>query len=190
MTSEPGITAEEAMERLRIGNAEYVRSGRYGGDVSAEARMRNAKSQHPYAVIVSCSDSREIPEAIFSAGTGDLFVIRTAGNTVGSETAGSAEYAVEHLGCRLIVVMGHTGCGAVAAALGEPEGGLVEGILEDVRRAIGGERNPARASELNAMRSAEVLADALDGLAAEVVPAIYDIGSGEVRFLGGEEQDV
>src|SRR5262249_35121861 len=80
-------------------------------------RTEEAKGQHPYAVIVSCSDSRVPPELVFDAGIGDLFVIRTAGNRLDDLVLASIEYAVEHLGCSLVVVLGHERCGAVTAAV-------------------------------------------------------------------------
>ena len=96
------ITAADAMRRLKEGNAAYLNSRTGCGDVSPEIRIYTVKSgQKPYAVIIACSDSRGIPEYIFSAGIGDLFVIRVAGNVIDNNQLGSIEYAVERLAdCR------------------------------------------------------------------------------------------
>lgn len=111
------LTALNALERLKEGNKIYINSEKGAGDVSPQKRLFTSKNgQNPYAVIVSCSDSRVIPECIFSAGIGDLFVIRVAGNVIDNHQLGSIEYAVGHLGCNLVVVLGYTMCGAVGAA--------------------------------------------------------------------------
>jgi carbonic anhydrase len=106
------------LNRLKEGNAKFVKAIANDADVSLPLRKELAeKGQRPYAIIVTCADSRVPPEHIFNAGLGDLFVIRTAGNVVGEYERASVEYAVAHLGTRLVVVMGHTHCGAVNAAL-------------------------------------------------------------------------
>lgn len=112
------ISATEALERLREGNRRYV-----AGDRSADAAMDHARrselvgGQEPFAVILGCSDSRVPVEMIFDQGLGDLFVIRVAGNIVASSQIGSIEFAAERFGTRLVVVLGHTRCGAVGATL-------------------------------------------------------------------------
>lgn len=128
-----GVTADEAWRRLDEGNQRFASGhGRAVADCSAR-RAELVKGQQPFAVIVSCSDSRVGPEIVFDQGLGDLFVIRTAGEVVDDETMGSIEYAVEHLGSPLIVVLGHSGCGAVTAAV---EGGSPPGHIGSVTRAI------------------------------------------------------
>src|SRR6266700_5152546 len=87
------------------------------GEQAAKRRAELAKSQHPFAIILSCSDSRVPPEIVFDEGLGDLFVVRVAGNVVDDDVLGSIEYAVEHLGSSLVVVMGHQSCGAVKAVV-------------------------------------------------------------------------
>lgn len=112
------IPASAALERLKAGNQIYLNAKKGSGDVSPARRLSTSEEgQKPYAVIVSCSDSRVIPEYIFSAGIGELFVVRVAGNVIEGYQLGSIEYAVEHLGCRLVIVLGHTRCGAVSAGL-------------------------------------------------------------------------
>jgi len=111
-------------------------------------------------------------------------VIRSAGNTIDSSIIGSVEYAVEHLGCNLVVVMGHTRCGAISAALSGMSGPKVDGILNDIREAAGPERDPMTVTELNVMRSVGILKEDLildEGVL--VIGAMYDTLTGEVRFL-------
>ncbi len=175
----------ELLNRLREGNIRYIGSVSGNGDISPQRREDTAlNGQHPFAVIVCCSDSRVIPEEIFSCGIGDLFVIRTAGNTVGASEAGSIDYALGHLGVKLVAVMGHTGCGAVAAAIGGHAEGHAGHIVKKIEAAIGNEKDPTRASVLNALESVRQLKDMFEGLYpdADIVPALYDIRTGEVDF--------
>src|SRR5947209_7883859 len=120
VASEPTSTnTDDALKRLLDGNARFVagKSAELNGSQLIERRAALAKDQKPFAVIVSCSDSRVPPELVFNVGLGDVFVIRTAGEVVDAVALGSIEYAVEHLGSSLIVVLGHQQCGAVAAAV-------------------------------------------------------------------------
>ena len=111
------ISPDEALGRLKQGNAIFARGG---ANISLPSMARVAelsKGQKPFAVIIGCSDSRAAPELIFDCNLGELFVVRVAGSTVSREGLGSIVYAVEHLGAPLIVVLGHTKCGAVGAAV-------------------------------------------------------------------------
>ena len=102
MVLEYKVSAEQALQKLKDGNSEYLSAKTSSGDISLEKRVNTCdKGQQPYAVIVTCSDSRVIPESIFSAGIGDLFVIRVAGNVIDDHQLGSIEYATEHLGMML-----------------------------------------------------------------------------------------
>ena len=172
-----------ALQRLQEGNKLYISSERAVGDISQAKRLETYKNgQHPYAVIVSCADSRVIPESIFSAGIGDLFTIRVAGNVVDNNQLGSIEYAVEHLGCRLVVVLGHTSCGAVGAARGQNTG-FVKFITDEIRRAIGDETDEVKASALNVNQSVSKIKNLIkvDGLL--VTGALYHTDSGTVEFF-------
>src|SRR5687768_703527 len=112
-----GPSADQALARLVAGNERFVRGeSRLAGD-SVKSLSDLAKGQRPYATILGCSDSRVPPEWVFDAGLGELFVIRVAGNVFSPEVAGSMQYAGAHLQTPLFVVLGHEGCGAVAAAL-------------------------------------------------------------------------
>jgi carbonic anhydrase len=113
----PAITADEALERLQAGNQRFLDGTARFPTVQKEILADLAKGQHPYATILACSDSRVPPELIFDAGFGELFVIRVAGNVYSPEVAASLQYAGWHLQTPLFVVLGHTSCGAVHAAL-------------------------------------------------------------------------
>lgn len=180
---EKHVTAFDALERLKEGNKIYINSTKYAGDISPEKRLLTSQNgQHPFAVIISCSDSRVIPESIFSVGIGDLFVIRVAGNVIDNIQLGSIEYAVEHLGCRLVVVLGHTGCGAVSAAL-EQNSGYVKFITDEIKHAIGNETDMIKAVVLNMKQSVSKIKDRLnieEGIL--VMGALYHTESGVVDF--------
>ncbi|HEY7392870.1 MAG TPA: carbonic anhydrase [Bryobacteraceae bacterium] len=127
------LTADTALTRLLDGNQRYARHKERHPDQSAARQKELAGGQHPFAVILGCADSRVPPELLFDQGLGDLFVIRVAGNIVDDAVLGSIEYAVEHLGTKLILVLGHENCGAVSAAV---EGGEAAGHLRAVGTAI------------------------------------------------------
>ena len=176
--------AYSALARLKEGNKTYLNAEKNGGDISIRRRLYTYENgQSPYAVIVGCADSRVIPESIFSAGIGELFVIRAAGNVLDSFALGSVEYAVEHLNCKLVVVMGHTGCGAVGAAH-QKNSGYLGRITDEIKVAIGNEQDGEKASILNAKHSAEKARSILphsEGVL--VVSALYHTDSGKVDFF-------
>ena len=185
MHCESRIPSDEAYRLLVSGNEEYLHTSQHSGDISSKRRTETAENgQHPYAVVISCSDSRVIPEVIFSAGIGDLFTIRTAGNTIDRCTLGSIEYAVSHLGCTLVVILGHTDCGAVTSAIRSEHIGHVGSILRRIKRGIGHERKVCVACEKNVGFSLENLRKHYpepDGV--RYVGAMYDIRTGKVTFL-------
>ena len=183
------MTAAEALEKLIEGNRHYIESGKYTGDVSEKIRMITARAgQHPYAVILCCSDSREIPEAIFSAGIGDLFVIRVAGNVVGKHQLGSIEYAAGHLGCQLVLVLGHDHCGAVGAAILHESEDDITSITDEILEAVGNEKDEYRASCLNVQNGINKIKNnaafrRLEEKGVEIKGAIYRLESGKVELL-------
>ena len=179
---EKNISAFDALERLKEGNKIYISAKTGVGDISPEVRRYTSEhGQKPYAVIVGCSDSRVIPESIFSAGIGELFVIRVAGNVIDNIQMGSIEYATEHLGCQLVVVLGHTGCGAVCAAM-EQNDGYVKFITDEIKRAVGEETDAVKASIINAKQSASKIEKLLNKTDVAVVTALYHTDSGAVDF--------
>lgn len=182
-------TAEEALKKLKDGNKQYLDAKESIGDISVALRKKtNDEGQAPYAIVVTCSDSRVIPESIFSAGIGDIFVIRVAGNVIDNHQLGSIEYAAEHLGSRLIVVMGHTNCGAVGAAIGGGAEDYIKFITDEIRKAIGGETDNYKACCLNVRNSMKVIEDSLklqqeEKKDIQVCGAVYHLEDGRVEFL-------
>ncbi len=185
------ISASDALIRLKKGNDAYLNARFSGGEISPELRKKTADGgQHPYAIIVSCSDSRVIPESIFTAGIGDLFVVRVAGNVIDNHQLGSIEYAASHLGCPLALVLGHTRCGAVNAAVrhgSESNEGYVRFILDEILLAARGETDENTVCRMNVERSVSVIRENLcekeSPLSLKVQGAIYHVESGLVEFL-------
>lgn len=190
MSQAPVCTAADAIYRLSAGNLKYLNAEKGCGDISRGARLSSwVRGQAPYAIVVTCSDSRVIPESIFSAGIGELFVIRLAGNVIDAHQLGSIEYAAGHLGCRLVVVLGHTHCGAVDAAIYHEPGGYIRYITDEIKKAIGDETDPYRASCLNVRNSVRQIEKSLcihqieEETGLRVVGAMYHIEDGSVEFL-------
>ena len=184
------LSSDEALARLKAGNERYLRARTSTSDISPELRAQTAaEGQRPYAIVLACSDSRVIPEAIFSANIGDLFVIRVAGNIVDNHQMGSIEYADEHLGCHLVVVLGHTGCGAVEAAIHHELTGNVKFIGDEIAQAIDGEKDEAAATLKNIEHSVQKIKDRRDVLLEDeefdlrIVGALYHTDTGLVEFL-------
>ncbi len=168
--------------RLTEGNRQYR------GNSDENLRLETAENgQHPHAIVMCCSDSRVIPEQIFDAGLGELFVIRVAGNVLDRHQLGSIEYAAGHLDCHQIIVLGHTDCGAVSAALHGGGDGFIRYITDEILEAVGAECDPYRACCLNVQHAVERLrkefADHPEVGEAEISGAVYDIRSGGVSWL-------
>ncbi|MEU9702649.1 carbonic anhydrase [Streptomyces sp. NPDC047981] len=137
----PRTSPSVALDTLLAGNRRFVDGTQEHPNQDAARRAELAPGQEPFAVILGCSDSRLAAEIIFDQGLGDLFVVRTAGHVLGAEVLGSVEYATSVLGCRLVVVLGHDSCGAVAAARaavedGMPAPGFVRDVVERVTPSI------------------------------------------------------
>ena len=178
--------ASELIARLVSGNAVYCAA-------ADPLRRETAENgQRPYAIVICCSDSRVIPERIFDAKLGELFVVRVAGNVLDRHQLGSVEYAAAHLGCKLVLVLGHTGGGAVGAALKGERGGYIGALVDEILEAIGEERDPDRAAEKNvrhvAARLKAEFAEHPEIERIEVVGAMYSLNDGAVRFLAEEEE--
>lgn len=139
--------------------------------------------QHPYALIITCSDSRVIPEEIFNVGPGELFVIRTAGNVINEGELATIEYAIEHLKVQYILVLGHTHCGAVHASIHHEHGQYIDVILNRIRRSIGNETNELEASKKNAQAEVKFIKEKFKQYQGEVKAAIYDIETNKVTIL-------
>lgn len=197
----PPADSREALERLKSGNARFVRDASIHQHQSHEWRKRLTKGQNPFATILSCADSRVPVELVFDEGFGDLFSIRIAGNIIAEDVVGSVQYAARHLHTKLFVVMGHESCGAVTAAvdamlgkLDEPEhiAALVRMItpgLKNLDRTTARDALIAAAVEANVVWSMRQLARmpetrrSLRDKSADLVGAVYDLDSGKVRFV-------
>ena len=182
------ISAEEAIKRLKEGNAQYVSTDTFEADISSTLLEHFANNgQKPYAIVVGCSDSRVIPERIFHAAMGDLFTIRVAGNVIDDHQLGSIEYAAGHLGTNLIVVLGHTQCGAVTAAIKHDPSGFIKYITDEIKQAIGDEQDDYKAAVLNVKQSVSIIESSLEIQKDEeqglrVIGAIYRIEDGIIEF--------
>lgn len=187
--SDAHVPAEEALARLKSGNQIYVDGLDHKRDLSAERiEALFEHGQKPFATVITCSDSRVVPEHIFMTGLGELFVIRVAGNVVGDIEAASAFYACEHLHTKLLLVLGHTHCGAIKAAL-DGEGGPVAPLTDRIAEAIGDADDPYEASVLNTQAAMQTLSEMPsiarleDENGLRISGAIYHTHSGVVDFL-------
>jgi carbonic anhydrase len=196
------VTAEEAILRLKAGNTRFAeeKTTHAGGD--AARRSATARGQQPFVTILGCSDSRVPLEAVFDRGIGDIFAIRVAGNICGVDEMGSIEYGVGPLGTHLLVVLGHTDCGAVTAAVtGAEVHGNIRRVVEKIEPAVataqaahrglhGMDLVPA-AIEANVWYSIEELLTGspmtrrlIESGKLKVIGAIYDVKTGKVQWLG------
>lgn len=187
MAHHQNLPATEAMAKLKAGNERYLDASSNPGDISRQIRQKTCdEGQTPYAIVITCSDSRVIPESIFCAGIGELFTIRVAGNVMDHHQLGSVEYAADHLGTNLVVVLGHTHCGAVGAAVAGSPDGFVKYITDEIKKAIGDEKDEEKASRLNVERSVSIIKEQLkltDSSDLKVCGALYHIDSGKVEFM-------
>lgn len=193
------LDAEAALERLRRGNEAFLATDANDGDTSlATVRRLFEEGQAPFACVVSCADSRVVPEHIFMTGLGELFCVRVAGNVVGDMGLASCVYASEHLRVPLLLVMGHTHCGAIEAAIeaaiesgdeGEPADDALQPLVGAIAENIGDERDPYAASVANTYAAVQALLDdpsiqmLQDSAGLAVRGAIYHTHSGRVEFL-------
>ena len=179
-------SAEEALTLLKEGNARFVSGELAPKDSHAADREVLSGGQVPYAIVLCCADSRVAPEIYFDQKLGDIFVIRNAGNVVDEVVLGSIEYGAEHLGSPLVVVLGHTSCGAVTAAV---QGGdlprNIQAIVNKIAPSVGEGEEVNTVAAKNAKAMAAEIADdeIIKHLGTKVVPAVYNILSGEVEWL-------
>lgn len=186
------VGADAALTRLKVGNQRFVDASVSSGKPVGARRAATANAQHPFAIIVGCADSRTSPEIVFDQSIGDLFVIRTAGNLVDDYALGSIEYAVEHLGVRLIVVLGHQKCGAVQAALSGGEApGHIHALVSAIHPAAEAVKGKPGDPLTNAIHENDALVAGkirkkvrLGDLASQVrvVEGCYDLRTGKVDW--------
>jgi carbonic anhydrase len=197
---QPAVAPAEAIAKLKEGNGRYTSGNLQHPGQTTDRRTELAKSQHPFAIILSCSDSRVPPEIVFDQGLGDLFVVRVAGNVIDDHALGSIEYAVDHLGARLIVVLGHQSCGAVKAAKetiaakGKAPGhiqSLVTAIQPAVEATVKGDLEATvEANVKNVVQavrtSTPILKPKVDSGEVQVIGGYYSLDTGAVAFLGAK----
>ena len=192
----PPIATAEVLGRLEAGNRRHVAGKLMHPRQDARRRAELATEQRPYAIVLGCSDSRTSPEVLFDQGLGDLFVVRVAGNVLNDQILGSIEYAVEHLGAKAVVVLGHERCGAVKAtketlaakAEAPPH---INSLVSAIRPAV----EAAPGADLEAMTHANIryvvqglrssapsLKAKVDAREIAVVGAYYDLDTGKVHF--------
>lgn len=199
--AEQSVSPHDALKRLQDGNARFVSGESQHPHEAREWRSILEGGQRPFAVVLGCSDSRVPPELLFDQGFGDLFIVRVAGNVVDTDVIASIEYAVDHLDTRLVVVMGHSNCGAVTATLDEltdpgPEAAEIVSLLYRIEPAVvglpdGSSRDEKiteavkRNVELAVRRLTRVpdLRRSMDAGRITVVGAVYDMHTGRVGFL-------
>jgi carbonic anhydrase len=191
------LAPEKALARLMAGNKRHVQHREVHPDMQVKRRhILATEGQHPFAIVLGCADSRVPPELLFDQGLGDMFVLRDAGNVIDDEMLGSIEYAVAHLGVRLVMVLGHEKCGAVSAAVAGAEApGHLKTVLDAIHPAVvdsasePGDKvhncvvaNARRTARL--IRESEPVLKAMSATGALlVVAADYDLYSGKVTLL-------
>lgn len=190
------LTSDQALAQLLAGNERYSADHLKHPHQHRKDRLAVEPAQHPFATILSCSDSRVPPEVVFDEGLGDLFVVRNAGNIVNDTVIGSIEYAVEHLGTPLVMVLGHSHCGAVKATIaGGDSHSHISSITHAIEPAVKQARGEAGDLEENAVRdnvqmavkalreSKPILAEWIAKGKIKIVGAIYDLHTGKVTVL-------
>ena len=202
------ISARKALDQLRAGNRRFVAERQRDGRTGATRREEVTERQEPFAIVLGCSDSRVPAEIVFDQGLGDLFVIRVAGNIVAPSQIGSVEFAAEQFKTRLVVVLGHTGCGAINATIEqlkrpvEMQSRNLRAIVDRVRPSVepllatplrddpqalvgNAVRANVRASVTNLRHGSEILEQLIEGDGLLVVGAEYSLETGVVEFFEG-----
>ena len=182
---QPSVAPAEAISKLKEGNGRYTSGSLQHPGQTAERRTELAKTQHPFATIISCSDSRVPPEIVFDQGLGDLFIVRVAGNVINDEGLGSVEYTVDHLGTRLILVLGHQSCGAVQAAKETIAAkGKAPGHIQSLVTAIKPAVEATAKDDLDATVKANVK-NVVQALRSSTPILKAEVDSGKIQVVGG-----
>jgi carbonic anhydrase len=190
------VAPADALVRLKAGNQRFIAGKLQHPHQNPKRRAELVTGQRPFAIVLGCADSRTSPEVLFDQGLGDLFVVRVAGNILNDHVLGSIEYAVEHLGAQLIVVLGHQHCGAVQAAKETLDSkaeapahlnSLVTAIQPAVEATRGADLEATIKANIEnvvqSLRSSEpVLRKEVEAGAITVLGAYYDLGTGSVAF--------
>lgn len=194
------LSPDSVIALLKAGNADFAHRHTHNRDAVAQLKESAHDGQHPLAIVLSCIDARVPVEIIFDKGVGDIFVTRVAGNVVSGDVLGSMEYACEHSGSKVVVVMGHKQCGAVHSACAGVQAGNMTDMLAKIQPAIEQLRNDstdvedaafqnevARQNALNMVSAVRNGSEILSEMEAKgeikIVPALFDLETGEVEFL-------
>ncbi len=190
------LTTEAALQKLKEGNDRYILDHVEHPHEGAQRRVDISAAQHPFAIVLGCADSRVVPELIFDQGVGDLFVLRVAGNIADDAVIASIEFAVEHLGTRLVIVLGHENCGAVIAAINHAfSEGKLNSLISYIDPAVQASQglkgnNISNTIKAHANLMVEAIASTAPILSHEVkagtlkiIPAYYRLATGKVEFL-------
>ena len=188
------MTKEDILNRLKDGNKRFISDKLEGKLIDSSRREDLSTGQNPWAIILGCADSRVVPELSFDTGLGELFVVRVAGNVANSSSIASIEYAVAHLGSKVIVVLGHQSCGAVTAAIqGGDNGYNLNHLLAHIQPALSASGDGADIEDVvrkNAELTTEelknrsaIISSAVDKGDLSIVPAYYHLDTGQVDFL-------
>lgn len=191
------LSAEEALKILKAGNLRFQTMKEKHPDQTKERRKELQNMQHPFAVVITCSDSRVPPSLIFDQGLGDIFEIRNAGNVLDNHVIGSVEYAVVHLGVKLVVVMGHENCGAVTATLNDiHESKFISSLTHSIEPALKMYDENSKEDKLtstiknnalyvtnNLIKSDKILSNYVKNKGLKIMTAYYHLDSGKVEFL-------
>jgi carbonic anhydrase len=200
-------TPGEANASLVAGNARFARGSTVHPRQDAKRLLETAGGQHPFVTVLSCSDSRVPPEIVFDTGIGDLFSVRVAGNVADTDEMGSVEYGVDHLGTPLLVVLGHTKCGAVTAvATGATVHGHIPSLVAEIGPAVAAARTKMpgvsdadlvpeaiRANVFESMatllRDSDAVRERVESGKVQMVGAVYDLTAGTVEWLGPHPEE-
>lgn len=189
MTTNDWVPSTEALQRLKDGNVRFTQNKKRSLDLLSQVKSTK-DGQKPYAVIISCMDSRTPPEHIFDLGIGECFTIRIAGNVITPEIVGSTEYGCKVVGASLIFVLGHKGCGAIKGALGAVELGSLGTVTSRIVDSFQGSTNADEVAVNHVrmgMKSILEESEILRGMASEgkltVKGGVYDIATGEVNYV-------
>ena len=188
------LTTNQIISKLKAGNENFVADKLDGKLQDSHRRDELTAGQAPHTIVLSCADSRVVPELAFDAGIGELFVIRVAGNVANTSSIASIEYAVAHLGSQVLMVMGHQSCGAVtAAAAGGDNGPNLNHLLHHIQPAVDASTDGAEINDIvkkNAQLVADelcakstIIKDAVDAGKVKLVSTYYNLDSGKVDFL-------
>jgi carbonic anhydrase len=202
--SNKSMTADKALQILKDGNTRFIHGKSKNRDLLKQAKLTGDKGQYPFAIVLSCMDSRGSPELIFDQGIGDIFSTRLAGNILDADQLGGLEYATKAVGSHLIVVMGHTSCGAVAGACSGVELGHLTQLLQKIQPAVQSVKKLQKTNHLNCdddstvdaiakqnvlnviediKQRSTIIKSLIDSGDVKIVGAMHNLKTGEVTFF-------